>query len=291
MPGAGKTVLDDDRRTVPERIADALDYDIAAQSFAIGERLVEVQIAERFAVGRGSVREALRLLAQRGSVQLSPGRGAVVCGYSLDRLADVFAVAGMLIGLGARYVAHRRHVSSLAAIRERVARIEKMVSGGFSDPLDFATAVGGFTAAIVVESGNHDLRAQVSALLNRSVWRAMWEHPCDHLTLQRQRDELDSIRFACRRIEAGDMDGAELEVRAFHQRHCDMVIAELARQRGERPPMNPPLAAEPRGAPAAAHAADPVEQRLAGIEAELRALKTEVAEARPALGKLWPERA
>ena len=267
---------------MPERIADAIDYDIAAQLFPIGERLIETQLAERFGVGRGSVRDALRLLAQRGSVQLNPKRGAVVCGYSLDTLADVFAVAGMLISLGARYVAHHRHPACLETIRERVGRIEKMVAKGFSEPLDFATALGAFTAAVVVGSGNSYVRSQLSAVLNRSVWRAMWEHPCDHLTPERQREELASIGRTLERLEAGDATGAELELRAFHQKHCDTVLAELARQRGERAPASPPLAVAPPQAPD--------EDRLARIEARLEDVASALAESRPALGR-WKEKA
>ena len=120
--------------SVPERIADAIDCDIAAQTLAIGERLVETQIAERLQASRGSVREALRLLASRGSVDLTPQRGAVVIGYSLDRMADVFAVSGMLLALAARYVAMHRHADSLRRIGERVARVEAMAEAGFSPP-------------------------------------------------------------------------------------------------------------------------------------------------------------
>jgi DNA-binding GntR family transcriptional regulator len=271
-----------DRRTVPERIADAIDYDIAAQRFAIGERLIETQLAERFGVGRGSVRDALRLLAQRGSVQLNPKRGAMVCGYSLDTLADVFAVAGMLIALGARYVAHHRQVAAIDTIRERTGRIEQMVAAGFAEPLDFATALGGFTAAIVVGSGNTYVRSQLSAVLNRSVWRAMWEHPCDHLTPSRQREELASMQRTLRLIEAGDGNGAERELRAFHQKHCEAVLAELARQRGERAPASPPLAM----APPAPEEGD----RLARIESRLDEIAGALAETRPALGR-WKEKA
>ncbi|MGZ8350442.1 MAG: GntR family transcriptional regulator [Allosphingosinicella sp.] len=264
-----------DPRSVPERIADRIDYDIAAQSYAIGERLVEVQLAERYAASRGSVREALRLLAQRGSVELIAGRGGVVRGYSLDRLADAFAAAGMLVALGARYVARHRAVAVLGRIGERLERIDKMVAAGFSPPLDFATALGGFTAAIVAGSENLYVRSQVSAILNRSVWRAMWEHPCDHLTLERQREELEEVRRIFALLKAGDGDGAEREVRGFHQKHCDTVITELARQRGERPPVTPPL----RLAAAGGNANGELEARVAKLEATCGGLKRATASA------------
>ena len=228
--------------SVPVRIADAIDYDIAAQTLARGDRLIETQVADRMGVSRGSVREALRLLAQRGSVEIKAGRGAVVTGYSLERLADVFAVGGMLIALGVRYVAQHRRQASIERVAERVRRVEGMVAQGYSPPLDFATAIGGVMAAIVVESGNPSIRTQVSAVLNRSVWRAMWEHPCDHLTMERQVEEAEVLAKLLRYIQAGDADAAEVALRRFHQAHADQVISVLARQRGEREPPTMPLA-------------------------------------------------
>ena len=266
-PAAGGT-----EPSVPERIADAIDYDIAAQTLARGERLIETQVADRMGVSRGSVREALRLLAQRGSVEIKAGRGAVVTGYSLERLADVFAVGGMLIALGARYVAVHRRQASLERIAEKVRRVDDMVAQGFSPPLEFATAIGGVMAAIVVESGNPSIRTQVSATLNRSVWRAMWEHPCDHLTVERQVEEAEGLGTLLSLIQAGEADAAEVALRRFHQAHADQVVSVLARQRGEREPPVMPLAMS---------AVPPVgDDRLTRIERQLSSLTSALA--RPA---------
>lgn len=258
--------------SVPERVANAIDYEIAAQTLARGERLIETQVADRLGVSRGSVREALRLLAQRGSVEIKAGRGAVVTGYSLERLADVFAVGGMLLALGARYVAGHRRQASLDRIAERVRRVESMVAGGFSPPLEFATAIGGVMAAIVVESGNPLIRTQVSSVLNRSVWRAMWEHPCDHLTMERQVEEAEALAQLLRFIQSGDADASEVALRRLHQAHADEVISVLARQRGEREPPTMPLAMS---------SVPPIaDDRLTRIERQLSSLTSALA--RPA---------
>jgi DNA-binding GntR family transcriptional regulator len=264
--------------TVPESIADALDYDIAAQRIDRNERLIETQLAERFAVSRGSVREALRLLAQRGSVALEPRRGAVVTGYPLERMADLFAVGGMLMALAARYVAQHRHVASLERIDDRLERITKLIEAGFTPPLEFATAIGGLLAAIVVESGNSTIRTQVSAVLNRSVWRAMWEHPCDHLTIERQLEEAAELTRAVAAIRAGDPDAAEYSLRLFQQSHSDHVLATLARQRGEREPRPSPLMLNVRPTKA--------DTQLARIERQLDRLSQSLAPASRAFHSL-----
>ncbi len=57
-----------------ERIATALVEDIIANGYGPGERLPnEATMAERFNVGRGSVREALRLLEVHGLINLRSG--------------------------------------------------------------------------------------------------------------------------------------------------------------------------------------------------------------------------
>src|SRR5215470_12769857 len=77
-------------RTLPEQIADEIGASIAGGELAGGERLLEEAIAKRFGVSRGPVREALRILVQRGLAVLYPRRGAFVVEVSLDALVDLF---------------------------------------------------------------------------------------------------------------------------------------------------------------------------------------------------------
>ena len=60
--------------------------------FAPGERLREVEIAARFDVSRGPVREALLQLEQEGLVLLRRNRGAIVARLSRDDLEEVYSL-------------------------------------------------------------------------------------------------------------------------------------------------------------------------------------------------------
>ena len=60
--------------------------------FAPGERLREVEIAARFQVSRGPVREALMQLEQEGLVYLRRNRGAVVARLSRADLEEVYSL-------------------------------------------------------------------------------------------------------------------------------------------------------------------------------------------------------
>jgi len=60
--------------------------------FAPGERLREVEIAARYEVSRGPVREALLQLEQEGLVMLRRNRGAVVARMSRADLEEVYSL-------------------------------------------------------------------------------------------------------------------------------------------------------------------------------------------------------
>ena len=68
-------------------ITDDLRSDILAGVFPPGDRLVELQLSERYAVGRASVRSALVELATEGLVDRAANRGATVRRIS-DRRGD-----------------------------------------------------------------------------------------------------------------------------------------------------------------------------------------------------------
>ncbi len=66
-------------------------------SLAVGDRLpTEAELAERFEVSRTVVREATRLLVQRGLVTVSPGRGMAVAAVDGSVIAEQY---GLLLRL------------------------------------------------------------------------------------------------------------------------------------------------------------------------------------------------
>ena len=62
-------------RTLPEQITHLLRYDLLSGRIEPGSPLRETEIAARFGVSRGPVREALRQLAQGGLLHFEPNRG------------------------------------------------------------------------------------------------------------------------------------------------------------------------------------------------------------------------
>ncbi|GAB3327720.1 GntR family transcriptional regulator [Bordetella tumulicola] len=76
--------------------------ELEAHTLVPGQRLVEVDLAAHFGVGRNSVREALQRLAAEGVIELSRHKGAAIRSLSLQETLDVLDVAERMLGLLAR---------------------------------------------------------------------------------------------------------------------------------------------------------------------------------------------
>lgn len=72
-----------------------------------GERLMEVQLAERLGVSRTPVREAIRKLELEGLVVMVPRKGAYVADLNAKDLLNVLEVRSSLEGLAASLAAER----------------------------------------------------------------------------------------------------------------------------------------------------------------------------------------
>ena len=77
-------------RTRADALRDAIAEEIVRGDLPPGHRLDEVSVAQRYAVSRTPVREALKQLAAMDLVDLRPHRGAVVAGLDPARLAELF---------------------------------------------------------------------------------------------------------------------------------------------------------------------------------------------------------
>ncbi len=111
-------------RSLPEQIAARLSERILEGIYAPGERVREEQVAAEFAVSRGPVREALRLLEKDGLITLLPRRGATVTDLSVDEVREIFEIRAVLNGLRDRSVAESEvRAQVLPLLEAEVARL------------------------------------------------------------------------------------------------------------------------------------------------------------------------
>ena len=113
----------EDAPSLHGRVVDELRQRILTRRLRPGERLVEERLAEELGVSRNPVREAIRVLASEGLVEVSARRGASVADMSLHEARETIEVRALLEGQNARLAA-RRHD------REVIKRIEAVLEKG-----------------------------------------------------------------------------------------------------------------------------------------------------------------
>ncbi|WP_127145801.1 GntR family transcriptional regulator [Pelagibacterium montanilacus] len=106
------------KQTATERIRATLADAIVRGEIAQGVTLDEASLAEKFAVSRTPVREAIRQLEAIGFAEARPHRGAVVPNFTPERLTEMFAVMAELEALCARFAAERATDDEKRALRE-----------------------------------------------------------------------------------------------------------------------------------------------------------------------------
>ena len=95
------------RKTLAEELRLQLADEIVRGALAPGAALDETTLARRFDVSRTPVREAIRLLAASGLVEVRAHRAAVVARPSAAQLAGMFEVMAELEALCAGFAAER----------------------------------------------------------------------------------------------------------------------------------------------------------------------------------------
>jgi DNA-binding GntR family transcriptional regulator len=101
-----------------ETICERVRASILSGDLAAGTKLVEADLAQRFGVSRGPIREALRELSREGLVVDLPRRGTFVCTLSQADLTEVYAVREALELVAVREATASATDAELAAFAE-----------------------------------------------------------------------------------------------------------------------------------------------------------------------------
>jgi DNA-binding GntR family transcriptional regulator len=148
-----------------ELIADELETLILEGILAFGDRLDEVQLAERFSVSRTPVREAFQRLAQSGLVEQIPRRGVFVHQPGPFELIQMFEVMAELEALSARLAAVRISNEALEDLRTANAQCQRAANTQDAD--GYYDVNERFHQIIYKQSGNDFLEQECLRLHRR----------------------------------------------------------------------------------------------------------------------------
>ncbi len=142
-----------------------IDVLVGQGTLAPGERVVEPDLCKLLGEGRGPVREALRILAGDGVIELVPNRGARVRRLSNDELRDRSLVLSVLYCLGIEQFTQQtdeyfdRGMAMLLHISNKILAMDEL-----SHPLSFMALITQYHIVVNHHSGNGDLSHSVARL-------------------------------------------------------------------------------------------------------------------------------
>jgi DNA-binding GntR family transcriptional regulator len=185
-----------------------------------GERLTQEDLAQRLAVSRQPVLQALRLLKKDGFVEDAPGRGVRVTQLDIGWISQVYRVRGSLDALAVRLAAERGAQLESDVLRqgryaEKARDVQAMIQADLAFHRAIYQASGNPLIAQSIELHWHHLKRVMGAVLQSSQQRqTVW-------------DEHEAIAQA---IAAGDADLAVRLVQEHAHEASMQLTARLSEQ-------------------------------------------------------------
>lgn len=171
----------------PAAIADRIRDAILEHRLEPGAKLTEAQLCEVFAVKRGTVRQALSLLATEHLVDLEPNRGAFVASPSLQEVHEVFEMRRIIEGAVIERVCRDEAGQGAAHLKAIAAMIDRERKA--FEQRDFRSWIrlsGEFHTALAVLTGNRVLCDCLAGLVARStlisaLYESLGRSPCSFI--------------------------------------------------------------------------------------------------------------
>lgn len=225
-PAAGRAARDRDPERAPlsspERVVAHITKGLLRREYSPGQRLVEADLTESLGVSRSTIREALKILAAQGVVEIIPHRGAMIRQLTLADAEHLLGVLEVLTGLAARLAALRidegrnraRFAAAAAPLTDgddddKLGRLQDERANFYQAMFDIAGNADLDRAMPTCRA--HLLRNQFYPVLTRADVRAM----------------VAEYRKIVEAILAGDADRAEQQTRRHLQKTRERILPHL----------------------------------------------------------------
>ena len=168
MAGKLSKVNLNDYKPLREVIFNTIREAIIVGELKPGERLMEVQLAEKMGVSRTPVREAIRKLELEGLVDMLPRKGAHVADLSVKDIMDVLEVRSTLDGLASSLSASRITDEEIKELKHLHTQFENYIEKGNTQGIIRKDAE---FHDIIYRSSRNDKLIQISSNLREQIQR------------------------------------------------------------------------------------------------------------------------
>jgi DNA-binding GntR family transcriptional regulator len=207
-------LADAGRGSMKDAVASQLRQEIAAGTIALGEKLSEARLAQRFGVSRMPVREALKELEAAGFVTIEHRRGTFVRRLSRREILDLYEVREAVECMAARLCASRASNETVARLDEAMLALADAVQGGDTE---------GYSAAderlheLIMQGAGNDPLADYYRLLVQQLHRGLLSLIVTRRAGRMERS-LAEHRAIVAALRARDTEAAEAAMRTHVQR-------------------------------------------------------------------------
>ncbi|HZA92315.1 MAG TPA: FCD domain-containing protein [Gemmatimonadales bacterium] len=151
--------------SLPMLLEREIEQVILNGQFNPGDRINEKELALRFGISRGPVREALRTLEATGLVEQIPNRGVFVRQLTAAQADDIYEVRAALFALAGRLLAERATDEEIERLRAFVRAMDIAIEKDNFD--SYARENFALHEYIVERAGNGTLAGQYLALIKQ----------------------------------------------------------------------------------------------------------------------------
>ena len=207
------------RRSLHDEVVERVRGLVLEGELAPGSRVPEKQLCEQFGISRTPLREALKVLASEGLLELLPNRGAVVTKLTARDVDEMFEVMGALEALSGELACARigdAGISSIRALHERM--VEHYRRGELPDYFRLNQRIH---ESIMDASGNATLRSLYDGLATR-IRRARYMANMSDARWKQAVDEHEEILAL---LERRDGVGLGAALRRHLSNKCEVVKA------------------------------------------------------------------
>jgi DNA-binding GntR family transcriptional regulator len=214
-------------RSLPEQLADRLLTEVLAGQLRPGDRLKEEELAQRHAVSRATVREALITLTKQGHVVRVPRFGARIAEFSREDVADLFELRAALLAVAAGRCARLAEGARIAELGTLVSRLEALAADSATDPQAFAAQSIKAQTFLIHWCGNRHLASVYERLASMGAWQLIRGRATSFLTVEQREESAADWRLLAAHIAKGDADASERAARRLLEHSASRVRKHL----------------------------------------------------------------